>query len=75
MNFMKQLENLIPTLKCAIRIYASKDEANRAEEEQRELRNIERILNNQPEEVDEEEEEGKREEENKDEEQKEETEQ
>ena len=46
--FLRNQENIVQTLKCAIRIWASEDEANRTSDELNELTWIMKILGNQP---------------------------
>lgn len=48
LHFLRQTENVLATVKSAIRIYASEDERARSAEEQNELKILEKILNNQP---------------------------
>lgn len=48
LHFLRQTENIVATLKSAIRLYASDDERNRAGEEAAELKILEKILSNQP---------------------------
>ena len=46
--FLRNQENIVNTLKCAIRIWASEDEANRKPDELNELTWIMKILTNAP---------------------------
>ena len=48
LHFLRQTENIVMTLKTAIRIYGSENERDRTQEEQQELKILEKILNNQP---------------------------
>mmetsp|Transcript_42043 Transcript_42043/g.55409 ORF Transcript_42043/g.55409 Transcript_42043/m.55409 type:complete len:87 (+) Transcript_42043:1278-1538(+) len=48
LHFLRQTENVLATVKTAIRVYASENERERASEEQNELKILEKILNNQP---------------------------
>ena len=48
LSFLRNLENIVQTLKCAIRIWASEDEQNRTSEEVNELTWIMKILTNAP---------------------------
>lgn len=61
LNFLRQTENIVQTVKLALRVYASEDEKNRLNEENAELRLLEKILKGLPTEIesDEEEEEKK----------------
>ena len=45
--FLRNQENIVQTLKCAVRIWASEDENNRISEEVNELTWIMKILSNQ----------------------------
>jgi hypothetical protein len=46
LHFLRQTENIVMTLKTAIRIYGSENERDRTQEEQQELKILEKILNN-----------------------------
>ena len=57
LNFLRQTENIVQTVKLALRVYASEDEKNRVHEESAELRLLEKILKGLPTEIESEEEE------------------
>ena len=46
LHYLRQTENIVMTLKTAIRIYGSENERDRTQEEQQELKILEKILNN-----------------------------
>ena len=46
LHFLRQTENMVATLKSAIRIYAKEGERDKLAEEQAELKILEKILNN-----------------------------
>lgn len=48
LHFLRDTENIVATLKSAIRIYASEAERERGDEEKAELKILEKILHNQP---------------------------
>lgn len=48
LNFLRQTENIVQTVKLALRVYASEDEKNRLHEESAELRLLEKILKGLP---------------------------
>ena len=59
LHFLRQTENIVATVKLALKIYVNESEKTRAAEEAQELRVLERILNNLPIELESEEEETK----------------
>ena len=52
LHFLRQTENIVQTVKLAIRVYASEDEKNRLSEESHELRMMEKIMRGLPTEID-----------------------
>jgi hypothetical protein len=59
LHFLRQTENIVSTVKLALKIYANEDEKNRVSEEAAELRVLEKILNGLPLELESEDEESK----------------
>jgi len=51
LHFLRQTENIVQTVKLALRVYASEDEKNRLSEESHELRMIEKIMKGLPTEI------------------------
>ena len=64
LHFLRQTENIVSTVKLALKVYANEDEKNRVHEEAAELRVLEKILNGLPLELESEDEESKDKEEN-----------
>ena len=64
LHFLRQTENIVSTVKLALKVYANEDEKNRVNEEAAELRVLEKILNGLPLELESEDEESKDKEEN-----------
>ena len=48
LHFLREQENLVATVKCAIRLHISEAERERANEERLQMRIIDKILHNEP---------------------------